>query len=190
MQRCHQWPNRSKRCLLLTKSNATKGKLFLEMSSLNFEVSYDTVPGWTLKGSVTQFLNFEGFCDTVRPNLRIAKLVSCVHLLLLLLLFRVGKNRPPSEKETKLKQKFELANWSALEPQRTPVWRGWVKYHKPQMFSTNSLILEITILCRDKNLLPMNQRWDVECKARQSEKTTLKSAIWKNHIESDKPHWN
>ena len=141
-----QWPNGSKRFLLLTKSNATKGKLFFGNALLEL---------WSVLWH-SSWLNFEGFCDTVRPNLRIAKLVSCVHLLLLLLLFRVGKNRPPSEKETKLKQKFELANWSALEPQRTPVWRGWVKYHKPQMFSTNSLILEITILCRDKNLLPMN----------------------------------
>ena len=215
MQRCHQWPNGSKRCLLLTKSNATKGKLFLEMSSLNFEVSYDTVPGWTLKGSVTRFVPI-----SESPNWSLVYTCSrsCFwgwkkQKPLNVLVGREMKDK--SLKETKWRQKFKLANWSALglEPQRTPVWRGWVKYHKPQMFSTNSLILEITILCRDKNLLPMNQRWDVECEARQpdkphwnqlSEKTTLNLInhieisnlinhieinFLINHSKPDKPHW-
>ena len=71
-----QWPNGSKRFLLLTKSNATKGKPFFRNALLEL---------WSVLWH-SSWLNFEGFCDTVRPNLRIAKLVSCVHLLPLLLL--------------------------------------------------------------------------------------------------------
>ena len=165
-----------------------RANFFLEMPSLNFEVSYDTVPGWTLKGSVTQFLNFEGFCDTVRPNLRIAKLVSCVHLLLLCCFWGWKKQKPlnvlvgremkdKSLKETKWRQKFKLANWSALglEPQRTPVWRGWVKYHKPQMFSTNSLILEMNICCQ----------W-----IRGVMRNVKQGNLEPDKNQPDKPHWN